>query len=94
MQNTVDLSSPITLGDQTFARLTFKAPTGRHLRTLKMPITGSGENVTIDEERMGRWIADLAGVPDCVVDEMTIPDWLACAQVVGGFFATAPAKTS
>lgn len=90
----VALQTHITFGEQTFSTLTFRQPTGKDLRTLKMPIMGNGTTAEIHEERMHRWIADLAGVPDGVVDRMALPDWLACAAVVGGFFAPAPAKTS
>lgn len=85
MTITIPLSEPLP-GDAAFGEsvteLRFRKPAGGDLRRNGFPL----EDGEVNAARMAVWISDLSGLPPSAVDKLSIPDWMAAAEAVAGFF--------
>lgn len=74
----IKLKHPVKMGDETVETVTLKRPTVKHLKIM--------DAAQGDISKTASLIAELASLPQKVVDDIDAEDFGAIAEVLGGFF--------
>ena len=87
MDKTITLTQAITAHGTEVFELTLRAPTGKDVRELGYPYKlGGDESVTLDADRIARYVTRLANVPLSSVDQIVPYDMNNLAWAVTSFF--------
>ena len=79
----IELAHPITMGDERIEAIELDRPKVKHLMAYDR---AEGEMA-----KMAALIAELAGLPRPVVDQMDAADFMRASEVVSGFLDAGPA---
>ena len=95
----VKLLSPVAHGATTVTDLTFREPKGADVclagHPFKITRNADGSITTsFDANAITNMIAALTNQPPSVIKALSLPDWSACMEIVGGFFGNTAADAS